>query len=213
MSSATPATRGGEVLEALRAVPGGAELLVLAEERDDLAARRRRGPRPAARPDAARARRGAHARRRDFRARAGCAYRDRRRRWCERDCARSFRHRDARVGRCPRRHRRAAGRVLPRPRGASGGTSWEQRGGSRAARLHRQRDRRCAGRRASRASSRASRTRSRISTRVACAFYTSAASSRTPHACCASPATALDSVSSSSQAPENWPRARSRRAR
>ncbi len=37
MSSATAATRGGEVLEALRALPAGAELLALAEERDDLA--------------------------------------------------------------------------------------------------------------------------------------------------------------------------------
>ncbi len=37
MSSATAATRGGEVLEALRALPGGEELLLLAEQRDDLA--------------------------------------------------------------------------------------------------------------------------------------------------------------------------------
>jgi tRNA nucleotidyltransferase (CCA-adding enzyme) len=37
VSSATAATRGGEVLEALRALPGGSELLALAEERDDLA--------------------------------------------------------------------------------------------------------------------------------------------------------------------------------
>ncbi|MCW3018251.1 MAG: Polynucleotide adenylyltransferase region, partial [Solirubrobacterales bacterium] len=37
MSSATAATRGGEVLEALRALPGGPELLALGEERDDLA--------------------------------------------------------------------------------------------------------------------------------------------------------------------------------
>jgi tRNA nucleotidyltransferase (CCA-adding enzyme) len=37
VGSATAATRGGEVLEALRALPGGPELLALARERDDLA--------------------------------------------------------------------------------------------------------------------------------------------------------------------------------
>ena len=37
MSSATAAARGGEVLDALRSLPGGQELLALADERDDLA--------------------------------------------------------------------------------------------------------------------------------------------------------------------------------
>jgi len=37
VSPATAAARGGEVLDALRAMPGGAALLALAEERDDLA--------------------------------------------------------------------------------------------------------------------------------------------------------------------------------
>ena len=120
--------------------------------------------------------------------------------------ARALRHGGRRVGRRPDRRRARARRVLPgaraRCRTCAPGSVEED---LRAARLHRQRDRRGARRRARAASCARRRTRSRTSRRRACACCTTTASSTTPRACCASRATARGWASSPTSTPRAWP--------